>query len=162
MVGIEQQTPYPSPYLLGLRDVPGRADGHLGRGTVGGAAGARPGDVDWPQPDEVFVSVTPPEGGDESLTLAESARLDRMDADIAAVIAREYEQSLPTTEVDLPRWSAPRCSCARPAIRRLWPRPRPADAPCDARRRSAGNGLPRVGRRLSRATVAHPRLGPGR
>ena len=35
-------------------------------------AGARPGDVDWPQPDEVFVSVTPPEGGDESLTLAES------------------------------------------------------------------------------------------
>jgi DNA helicase-2/ATP-dependent DNA helicase PcrA len=60
------------------------------------------GDADWPRPDEVFVSVAQPEGGDESLTLAESARLDRMDADIEAVIAREYEQSLPTTEVDLP------------------------------------------------------------
>ena len=83
------------------------------------------------------MSVTPPEGGDESLTLAESARLDRMDADIEAVIAREYEQSLPTTEVDLPRWSAPRYSCARPAIRSLWPSTSPGRCPVtpDAARR---------------------------
>ena len=102
----------PSPYLLGLRDVPGV----LTDTWVEEPSEAPPvldqGDVDWPQPDEVFVSVTPPEGGDESLTLAESARLDRMDADIAAVIAREYEQSLPTTEVD----QIPAPAAARPTL----------------------------------------------
>lgn len=36
------------------------------------------------------------------LTLEESALLERLDADIAAVARREYEQSLPTTSVQVP------------------------------------------------------------
>ncbi len=92
----------PSPYLLAVRDVPGVLMDTWVEEPSPTPPVLDAGDVDWPRPDEVFVSVAAPEGVDESLTLAESARLDRMDADIEAVIAREYEQSLPTTQVDLP------------------------------------------------------------
>jgi DNA helicase-2/ATP-dependent DNA helicase PcrA len=61
------------------------------------------GDVEWPTPHEVYVSVAEPGVAAEPLTLAESAQLAQMDSDIDAVIEREYQQSLPVQQVPLPR-----------------------------------------------------------
>lgn len=66
------------------------------------APGMQSGDLDWPAGDEVYVSVAPPPPATQPLTLAESAQLTRIDADIEAVIQREYEQSLPVAQVALP------------------------------------------------------------
>ena len=60
------------------------------------------GDVQWPPADEVYADVNAPVEPAAMLTLAESERLARLDADIAAVVRREYEQSQPVSEVELP------------------------------------------------------------
>ncbi|MBK6763080.1 MAG: ATP-dependent helicase [Micrococcales bacterium] len=60
------------------------------------------GDVQWPSAEEVYADVSAPTGEAGMLTLAESERLARLDADIEAVVRREYEQSQPVGEVELP------------------------------------------------------------
>jgi DNA helicase-2/ATP-dependent DNA helicase PcrA len=60
------------------------------------------GDVEWPIPDEVFADTAAPPATSEPLTLEESVLLDRLDADIQAVITRELELSRPTTEALMP------------------------------------------------------------
>lgn len=92
----------PSPYLLAVKATPGvRVDEWIDEPSPDAPTDSS-GDVQWPATDEVFVSVTEPCVAEETLTLDESMRLARMDADIEAVIEREYEQSLPTVDVDLP------------------------------------------------------------
>jgi len=92
----------PSAYLLASKEVPAvRVDTWCDQPSDEGP-GDSSGDVLWPAADPVFLPVAAPVAGDQALTLAESARLARMDTDIDAVIAREFEQSLPTTQVDMP------------------------------------------------------------
>ena len=93
----------PSPYLLTVAQVPGvRADVWLDEASEAAPA-MESGDVQWPAGDERFTVVAEPPVVSESLTLAESAQLQRIDEDVAAVTAREFEQSLPVSEIDLPR-----------------------------------------------------------
>lgn len=92
----------PSSYLRCVADVPGVDVGTWVERASEEAPVPAIGDVQWPARDEVYTVVAPPPESERPLTLAESQRLARMDSDIAAVIEREYQQSLPTQEVDLP------------------------------------------------------------
>ncbi len=92
----------PSAYLLASRQLDAvQVDTWCDQPSDEGP-GDSAGDVDWPAADPVFVSIADPVAGDQALTLEESAKLARMDADIDAVIEREFEQSLPTAQVDMP------------------------------------------------------------
>lgn len=92
----------PSGYLLACAGVPGVIRGPWQDVQPEAAPAASSGDVQWPVSDEVFTSTQQPPPSQEPLTLEESAWLDRIDADIDAVHAREVELSLPTNAATLP------------------------------------------------------------
>jgi DNA helicase-2/ATP-dependent DNA helicase PcrA len=92
----------PSSYLTAVRAVPGVVVDAWVEQPSAQPPTAPVGDVAWPTADEVFTDIAAPAPA-HGLTLEESARLDRLDADIEAVRQREYEQSLPVTEAQLPR-----------------------------------------------------------
>jgi DNA helicase-2/ATP-dependent DNA helicase PcrA len=96
----QQRTP--SPYLLTLREVPGVEVAQWVAECPAEAPVRQEGDVDWPGP-AVYTDLAEPPVPDHPLTLAESARLAALDADIEAVHARELEQSRPLTEVAVPQ-----------------------------------------------------------
>ena len=98
----EGQKREPSAYLLATKDVAGVQLGPWVPVQPDQPAAVSAADVPWPGTDEVFTDTTPPPATTDSLTLEESAWLDRIDLDIEAVYAREVELSRPTTEVRMP------------------------------------------------------------
>lgn len=92
----------PSPYLGAVREVEGvRVDTWVEQPSAQAPA-LQAGDVEWPPADAVYCTAAPPPAADEQLTADETQRLARMDADIAAVVARVREASRPVRSIALP------------------------------------------------------------
>jgi DNA helicase-2/ATP-dependent DNA helicase PcrA len=92
----------PSPYLLAVRDVAGVVVPHWVEDPGDEPPTAGVGDVEWPRADAVYCRVDPPVAPAPEPSAVEAQRLARMDADIEAVVRREYEQSRPVRSVELP------------------------------------------------------------
>ena len=98
----EGQQREPSDYLRATAAVPGVRVTHWVPELPEPPAAVASSDVAWPRRDEVFTDTAAPPNTTASLTLEESAWLDRIDLDIEAVHAREIELSQPTREVRMP------------------------------------------------------------
>lgn len=92
----------PSRYLLTIKDVPGVQVMRWLDEAPDRPAGLERGDIAWPPAEPVFSDVVAPEDTGEPITAQEARRLEEIDADIDAVIAREVEQSRAVEYVDLP------------------------------------------------------------
>jgi len=131
----------PSPYLTTVAGVARVECGPWVEQPADAPAALGTGDVQWPPDDEVYADVTTPAAEAAMLTLAESEQLARLDADIDAVARREYEQSQPVTEVELPAVLSAsllmRAAADPDALARDLARPMPRVTPPAARQGTA-------------------------